>query len=47
MERALVSGHLEQEVELHPNIADLYGRKVSELQSLLTDESPPALRPWS
>ena len=39
MERALVSGHLEQEVELHPNIADLYGRKVSELKSLLTDES--------
>jgi len=39
MERALVSGHLEQGVELHPNIADLYGKKVSELQSLLTDES--------
>ena len=31
--------HQEQEVELHPNIAELYGRKVAELQSLLTDES--------
>lgn len=39
LERTLEVDHLEQEVELHPNIAELYGRKVAELQSLLTDES--------
>ena len=39
LERTLAVSHQEQEVELHPNIAELYGRKVAELQSLLTDES--------
>jgi len=39
MEPALGASHLEQEIELNPNLAVLYGRKASELQSLLTDES--------
>jgi site-specific DNA recombinase len=39
LERSLAADHREQEVELHPNIAELYGRKVAELQTLLTDES--------
>ena len=39
LELSLAADHREQEVELHPNIAELYGRKVAELQSLLTDET--------
>ena len=39
LERALAATYQEQEVELHPNIAELYGRKVTELKTLLTDES--------
>ena len=39
LERTLAATHQEHEVELHPNIAELYGRKVTELKTLLTDES--------
>ena len=39
LERTQAATHQEQEVELHPNIAELYGRKVTELKTLLTDES--------
>ena len=39
MEPTLGASYLEQEIELNPNLAVLYGRKASELQFLLTDES--------
>ncbi len=39
LERTLAATHEEQTIELHPNIADLYRKKVMELQSLLTDET--------
>ena len=39
LERTLVANHEERAVELHPNMADLYRKKVTELQSLLTDET--------
>jgi len=39
-ERSLESVHEEQSIEFHPNMAELYRKKVTELQSLLTDEAP-------
>jgi DNA invertase Pin-like site-specific DNA recombinase len=39
LERMLAANYEERAVELHPNIADLYRKKVTELQSLLTDET--------
>ena len=39
LERTLVANHEERAVELHPNMADLYRKKVTELRSLLTDET--------
>jgi site-specific DNA recombinase len=39
LERALASTRDDGMIELHPNIAKLYRRKVAELQSLLTDET--------
>ena len=39
LERTINAVHEEQSVELHPNMADLYHKKVTELQSLLTDET--------
>ena len=39
LERTLAATHEEQTIELHPNMADLYRKKVMELQSLLTDET--------
>jgi site-specific DNA recombinase len=32
-------GHKEQAIEFHPNMAELYAKKVTELQSLLDDET--------
>ena len=39
LEQVLAANYDDQAVEIHPNIAELYRRKVSELQSLLSDES--------
>ncbi len=39
LERTLVAAHDNQAIELHPNMADLYRKKVGELQTLLTDET--------
>jgi len=39
LERALASTRDEEMIALHPNMAELYRRKVAELQSLLTDET--------
>ena len=39
LEQTLAANHEEQTVELHPNMADLYRKKVMELQFLLTDET--------
>jgi hypothetical protein len=39
LEHTLAATHQEHEVALHPNIAELYGRKVTELKTLLMDES--------
>jgi site-specific DNA recombinase len=39
LERTLHAVHDDQTVELHPNIADLYRKKVNELQALLADET--------
>jgi len=40
LERSLELVHEEQTIEFHPNMAELYRKKVTELQSLLTDEDP-------
>ena len=42
LELNLASTHDEQAVEPHPNMADLYAKKVSELQTLLIDETTRA-----
>ena len=42
LERSLTANHDERAVELHPNLADLYRKKVTELQSLLADETARA-----
>ncbi len=39
LERTLASTHEEMTIEAHPNMAKLYRKKVTELQSLLTDET--------
>ena len=39
LEQTLAANHEEQTVELHPNMADLYRKKVMELQSLLNDDT--------
>ena len=39
LERTLASARDEQTVELHPNVAELYRKKVGELQTLLIDET--------
>jgi hypothetical protein len=39
LKRTLAANYEERAVELHLNIADLYRKKVKELQSLLTDET--------
>jgi site-specific DNA recombinase len=39
LERTLTTAHDDQVIEPHPNMADLYRKKVSELQTLLTDET--------
>jgi DNA invertase Pin-like site-specific DNA recombinase len=39
LERTLESVHQERTIELHPNTAELYRKKVTELQSLLADET--------
>ena len=39
LERTLTANHDERAVELHPNIAELYRKKVTELQTLLADET--------
>ncbi|MBT3360855.1 MAG: recombinase family protein [Rhodospirillales bacterium] len=39
LERASSTSREDQAIELHPNMADLYRKKVTELQSLLTDET--------
>ena len=39
LERTLDTMHDNHTVEIHPNMADLYHKKVIELQSLLTDEA--------
>ena len=39
LERTRESIHEERTVEFHPNVAELYRRKVTELQSLLSDEN--------
>jgi site-specific DNA recombinase len=39
LDRTLDAVHDDQAVEIHPNIADLYRKKVNELQTLLTDET--------
>jgi site-specific DNA recombinase len=38
LERSLQSAQNQTNVEVHPNIAELYARKVQELQALLTDD---------
>ena len=38
-ERTLIAAHDDQVIEPHPNMAELYRKKVSELQTLLTDEA--------
>ena len=43
-ERTLIAAHDDQVIEPHPNMADLNRKKVSEFQTLLTDEA--ARRPW-
>ena len=42
LERASSTSLEERAIELHPNIADLYRKKVTQLQSLLTDETTHA-----
>jgi site-specific DNA recombinase len=42
LERTMASAHEDQTVELHPNVAELYRKKVTELQSLLVDETARA-----
>ena len=39
LEQTLTVAHDDQAIEPHPNMADLYRKKVSELQMLLTDEA--------
>lgn len=39
MDQLLANNHHEHTVEIHPNMAELYRRRVLELQSLLTDET--------
>ena len=39
LERALALTRKERMIAPHPNMAELYRRKVAELQSLLTDET--------
>ena len=39
LERAIISTHDETAIEVHPNIAELYRKKVMELQTLLSDEA--------
>jgi acetyl-CoA carboxylase alpha subunit len=38
LERLIKVTHEEAAVELHPNMADLYRKKVTQLQTLMTDE---------
>ncbi len=38
LERTLAAANEERTIEFHPNTAELYRKKVTELQSLLTDE---------
>ncbi len=40
LERRLESVREERTIEFHPNMAELYRKKVTKLQSLLTDEAP-------
>ena len=39
LEQTLTAAHDDQAIEPHPNMAGLYRKKVSELQTLLTDEA--------
>nr|MBC8269582.1 hypothetical protein [Rhodospirillaceae bacterium] len=39
LDHAIKSTHAETAIEVHPNIAELYHKKVMELQTLLTDET--------
>ena len=39
LERQMLSADDQSNIKVHPNIAELYARKVMELQSLLTDET--------
>ena len=39
LERTLTANHDERAVEIHPNMAELYRKKVTELQALLADET--------
>ena len=39
LERQILVADEDRNIEVHPNIAELYAKKVTELQSLLTDET--------
>lgn len=39
LEQTLAASHKERAIELHPNMAELYRKKVTELKSLLNDET--------
>ena len=39
LERQLLAADVDHNIEVHPNIAELYAKKVMELQSLLIDET--------
>jgi hypothetical protein len=39
LELSLAATHEEQAVEPHPNMAELYAKKIGELQTLITDET--------
>ena len=38
-ERQIRSANVDRNIEAHPNMAELYAKKVTELRSLLTDET--------
>ena len=39
LERQMLAANEDRNIEVHPNIAELYAKKVTELRSLLTDET--------
>ena len=47
LERTLATAHDDQVIEPHPNMAELYRKKVGELQALLADETArPQAMDW-